>query len=67
MSSFEYDNEERLVMAVEEMVRAFHNLGKADASTPMGAIELLSKEIKCGAEGIASALHEIAEAILTID
>jgi hypothetical protein len=64
---FEYDNDERLVMAAEEMVRAFHNLGKADASTPMGAIELLSKEIKCGAEGIAAALHEIAVALLASD
>ena len=59
----EYRYHERFVTAVEHLVSALYDLGKADASTPLGAIEILSNEIKCGAEGIANALYEIARAM----
>jgi len=38
-------------------------LGLADAATPLGAIEALSKEVHDGSRRIAEGLHAIAEAI----
>ena len=38
-------------------------LGLADAATPLGAIEALSKEVHDGSLRIAEGLHAIAEAI----
>lgn len=62
--------------SLESVVGAIHRLGTADAATPMGAIELLSLELKegskrlsdavdtsTGLEHIATALENIAIAI----
>jgi hypothetical protein len=38
-------------------------LGLADAATPLGAMEALSKEVHDGSRRIAEGLHAIAEAI----
>lgn len=46
-----------------EIAGALHSLGLKDAATPMGAIELLSLQIKEGSERIAQGLNEIADAI----
>lgn len=39
------------------------NLGTGDASTSMGAIQLLSHSVKVGSQNIANGLHAIADAI----
>jgi hypothetical protein len=49
--------------AVHEIAMALRFLGMGDAATTMGAIELLSREIKEGSERIADRLNRIAEAI----
>jgi methyl-accepting chemotaxis protein len=49
--------------ALWQVGRAIERLGLNEASTSMGAIEVLAKEIKEGSERIASALSELAEAI----
>jgi hypothetical protein len=40
-----------------------YQLGTGDASTPLGAMELLAFEIKEGSERAATALDNIADAI----
>ena len=57
------EDEEMLANALEQIAKALSNLGLGNAATQMGAIELLSKEVKEGSERIAEALLEIAEAI----
>jgi hypothetical protein len=49
--------------SIEKIAEALRNLGLGNADTQMGAIELLSKEVKEGSERIAQGLHAIAEAI----
>lgn len=46
-----------LAAAILDVAKAIHKLGTADAATPMGAIELLAKEVK----GISSVLQDIHE------
>jgi hypothetical protein len=48
---------------IHELAISIKKLGLSDASTPMGAIEVLSSEIKEGAERLASSLSDIAGAI----
>jgi hypothetical protein len=70
-----YDKENDLhevAVALNGIATAINKLGLVDASTPMGAVELLSKEVNEGAESIASSisdfdLSEVAAAIKTID
>ena len=45
------------------IARAIKRLGTNDAGTNMGAIEVLSNEIKEGSERIANALESVAQAI----
>jgi hypothetical protein len=56
----EYENENEIASAI---IAAAHLLGNGNASTPMGAIELLGKEHREGQAEIADALREIASAI----
>ena len=49
--------------AGEAVARALDRLGTGNASTDMGAIELLAKEVKDGTERIADAINNLAEAI----
>jgi hypothetical protein len=46
-----------------EISKALRSLGTGDSCTRMGAIELLSKEVKEGSERISEALNNIAQAI----
>jgi hypothetical protein len=63
MSTMSDDTDEQIAIAMKMIAAALRSLGTADANTPMGAIEMLSFEIKEGSERIARALHDIAEAI----
>ncbi len=57
------EDEELLAEALEKIAKALSNLGLGNAATQMGAIELLSKEVKEGSERIAEGLQAISEAI----
>jgi hypothetical protein len=48
--------------ALNGVASAINKLGLADASTPMGAVELLSKEVREGAVGVADQLEAVASA-----
>lgn len=50
--------------AIKDVAVALRVLGLNDAATSMGALELLSKEIKEGSERIAEGLNSIASAIM---
>lgn len=43
--------------------RAIQRLGTADAATPFGAVEMLSKEVKSIADSIDQGLFAVADAI----
>ena len=47
-----------IAAAIGSLARAIDRLGTADAATPMGAIEILSMEIKDGFSNLASAVAE---------
>jgi hypothetical protein len=52
------------IEALDDLVLAVHKLGTADAATPMGAIELLSSEVKRVADGlfaIATSIDNLKE------
>ncbi len=57
------DTLDNCASGLQRIGRALERLGLDEASTPLGAIEVLSKEIKEGSERIADALTAIAEAI----
>ena len=57
------EEDNQFVKAVQDIAIALRNLGNADASTRMGAIENLSKEIQEAGYRINSGLVEIANAI----
>ena len=57
------DIEDELSMKLGDIATALDKLGLADALTNMGALELLSKEIKEGSQRIADALLAIADAL----
>lgn len=57
------DQEERLVVALENIGLGLKYLGNGDAGTSMGAIEAHSVQVQEGASSIAGALSEIARAI----
>lgn len=46
-----------IARSLDHVARALRDLGNADASTPMGAIENLSKELKDGLTGLAMAIE----------
>lgn len=52
-----------VVTAILSLADSIHKLGLSNASTSMGALELLSKEIHDGAKEIKEGLFAIAEAI----
>lgn len=47
-----------IASSLDNVARALRDLGTANASTPMGAIEILSMEIKEGFSGLASSVYE---------
>ena len=57
------DSEQNVTDALFKIAYQLKCLGTGDASTTMGAIELLSKEVKEGTTRIADALGSIADAI----
>lgn len=52
-----------LLAVAKSIAIASKVLGLNDAATPMGAIEVLSAEIKHGSERIADAIENLAQAI----
>ena len=52
-----------LTDAITEVATALHRLGIRDAATPMGAVEILSLEVRNGSAAIAEALNNVADAI----
>ena len=63
--SEEDDDEDSPTVAARlgEIAKALNYLGNGNASTSMGAIEGLAKEVMDGSAAIASGLHDIADAI----
>lgn len=64
------DEDKNIVDAVLEVAKAMnriadalHRLGLADAATPMGAIELLSNEVRTGFSGLNDNIYEVANAL----
>lgn len=57
------DDELELHMSIDRVASALRYLGTGNAATQMGAIEVLSVELKQGCQAIADALTLIAEAI----
>lgn len=49
----------RLAKGAEAIAHAIHRLGTADAATPMGAVEVLSKEVG----RVADAMQSVADAV----
>jgi nitrogen-specific signal transduction histidine kinase len=49
--------------AINRVAKSLHELGTADAVTPMGAIELLALEVKNGLGAIAGAITHLADTI----
>jgi len=54
---------ENVVTAICQIADSIQKLGLNNASTSMGALEVMSKEIHDGAQGIREGLLAIAEAI----
>lgn len=52
-----------IIGALDKISASLNKLGLNDAETTMGAIELLSKEVKEGSILIAKGLHSIAHNI----
>ncbi len=67
MAYDEAGEEEEIAAALRSIARALHQLGLGNASTQMGAIEALAKEVKEGSERIESGLTDIADAIRNRD
>lgn len=59
-------DEQNITDALFKIAYQIKNLGNADASTPMGAIEALGAVHKEGMEAIAGAIHALADAISNI-
>jgi hypothetical protein len=55
--------QESLDDSLQSIARALRDLGNGNAATHMGAIEAHALAVKEGAENIASAIRELAEAI----
>ncbi len=53
--------EENLAVAVFEVATALRDLGKADAVTGMGAVELVAREIRDGFNQLAEAIQYHAQ------
>ena len=51
----------RIADGLFAIAEALNNLGTANASTPMGAIEMLAKEVRDGSDRLASALSHRSE------
>ena len=54
---------DEIAAALDNVAIQLRKLGTNDASTAMGAIELLASELKDGCEAIAYGLHDVANAI----
>jgi len=63
MSYEDGNNLHEVAGAVDAVATAINKLGLADASTSMGAVELLSKEVREGAEKIGDGLDAISAAV----
>lgn len=49
--------------ALFAIARALDRLGTNDAATPMGAVELLAKEVRDGADAMANSLQGLTDAV----
>lgn len=56
-------NEEELASALQPLTNAIRDLGNGNASTPMGAIENLAKELRDGLNAVAISIESLAMAI----
>lgn len=57
------DEENALADALRAIARSITFLGNGDAATPMGGMEALGAVLSESLNGVASALHEVAQAI----
>jgi hypothetical protein len=57
------EDEDDLAQAIRSVGRAIDRLGNADAMTPMGGLEALGKVLSESIDGLAAAMHDVAEAI----
>jgi len=64
--AFTTDEEENVVGGLYAIARMLNRLGLADASTPFGALESVSKEMHDGSQRIAEALGDVASALSRI-
>ena len=60
MNDCDFENVSEALLSIASALR---HLGTADAATPMGALELLSLEVKEGSQRIENGLMAIANAI----
>ncbi len=54
---------EEFIDGVHSIATALRNLGTADAATPMGAVEVLAKEVCEGTGRLASATEMVAHSL----
>jgi len=54
------------IAAAEVVAKAIKRLGTNDAATPLGALELVAKEIRDGMTAIAGALDGVAEGLFEV-
>jgi hypothetical protein len=54
---------QRVAEGAHHVARALEKLGVADASTGMGAIEVLAREVRDAGSAISDGLHAIADAV----
>lgn len=57
------EDENELSDALRAIARSINNLGNADAATPMGGMEALGAVLSESLNGVAAALHDVAQAI----
>jgi len=63
VSSNEETELQEVAGALDGVAGAINRLGLADASTPLGALELMAKEVRDGAEKIGDSLDGVAEVV----
>ena len=49
-----------IARSLDRCAKAIHQLGVGNATTPMGAVEFLGKEVGDGLGAVAAALHDVA-------
>jgi hypothetical protein len=51
-----------IARSLDRCAQAIHQLGVGNATTPMGAVELLAEEVRTGLGAVAAALRDVARA-----